>query len=402
MSIQTAASPSLRHNPEYPLMAALYAAAFGSIALVFPYLTPYLLGIGFSGADVGNVNAIGSLLLLLTTPLFSALADRTGRHRRLLAVSLVIGNGALVGIALRPSLLTVAVLLVLNTLAGSVAMTLRDRLALFWLKQQGSVAFGALRLWGSLGFSVIALLGGLVADRVGVEPLLMVSAAINILSLALLRPLPQRLPVQPAASDSVGRRLALPAVMWAVLLTTLVIALARTAYYGWSLDFIQNDLGGGRSAAAQYTAITALFEIPLMVFADRLIRRWGAAAMWGASLLLLAASWAGLSLAQTPLQALLLAVPLGIAQAFFFVAPVVLVGQVSAPHRVAFHLALTNVVTGLGTTLGNPVAGRLFDALGVRPLLQIGAVSLVIAALTIALSGRAYAAARAPERPAAG
>lgn len=275
-------------------------------------------------------------------------------------------------------------------------MTLRDRLALFWLKQQGSVAFGSLRLWGSLGFSVIAMLGGLVADRVGVEPLLMVSAAINILSLALLRPLPQRLPVNAADSDD-RPKLALPPAMWAILLTTLVIALARTAYYGWSLDFIQNDLGGGRSAAAQYTAITALFEIPLMFFADRLIRRWGAAAMWGISLLLLAASWAGLSLAQTPLQAVLLAVPLGIAQAFFFVAPVVLVGQVSAPHRVAFHLALTNVITGLGTTLGNPVAGHLFDTLGVRPLLQIGAVSLVIAVLTIALSARAYTATRKAE-----
>ncbi len=374
----------MRRNREYWEVAAGFGLVFGAMAVVEPYLVQHLLALGFTGSQVGTLLAVVSLTGIVLVPWASSAADRGGHQRQFTVVSTLLqALGSLVmGLATVP-LVTAGAIIPFRYFSG-LGMNLRNRLALYWLEQQHSQDFGSLRLWGSVGYSLCVLVGGLVAERLGIPFLFIVSSGLMLLSLPLLRPFAAQLPVAPPKSRQ-GR---MSASMQLVLLITGLTAFARTAYAGWAQDFLDTTLQGGESTVGLYMALIALIEVPVMFTIHRLIDRWGANGLWVLGLVLLGAGFAGLAAAQTVPGALLVTLPVGIGQGLMIVAPVVLIGQVSKPHNVTLNLALAGVLGSVGTMIGSPIAGALFDRLGARTLFLIGAAGMLLTALTLA-AGRA-------------
>ncbi len=372
----------MRRDRDYWLVAGGYALIFGSMSLVEPYLVPHLLELGLSGAEVGNLMAVVNLVGLLFIPLVSSAADRSGRHRRITVWSTLLQAASALAMGLlAPPLLVGAAVIPFRYFSG-LGMTARNRLALAWLQQRNSQDYGSLRLWGSIGFAGCAVVGGMVAQRAGVPVLFVASAGVAAASLALLRPFAAQLPAQERP-----RREGRPSPVLVLLFVVIVLmALSRTAYNGWVQDFIETGLGGGQSAVGLFMALVALVEGPVMAYEHHLVERWGSGVTWALGLAVVAAGFVLFSMVQTVPQALLLAVPMGISQGFTIVAPVVLIGQVSRPHNTTLNLALAGVLGNLGTLIGSPIAGRLFDACGVRTLLQIGALGMLLT-LVVLIAG---------------
>lgn len=120
-----------------------------------------------------------------------------------------------------------------------------------------------------------------------------------------------------------------------------------------------------------------------MIFADRLIKRGNARGIWIIGILLWSAGWLLLSLVQTPAQAMFLAVITGTAQGFVIVAPIVLISKVSPDNHTAVNLALRMIAMSLGVMIGSPLAGWLYDNMGVRVVLRSGAVAAAVSAVVL-------------------
>ncbi len=375
----------------YWWVAAVYFCGFGAMALVLPHLNQYLLGVGFSGVQVGNILAASSLVGLVVAPLASRVADRTGLHRRVLRLTLVVEGASLLGLGLRPGLLAVVLGTVGFRSSTGLDLALRDRLSLHWLGEHGSAAYGSLRLWGSVSFAVLALGGGLLAEWSGPELLFVLAALLILAMVGLARVYTQRLPTQAAALPGglPDRRRGWPSpALVVILLTTFLIYLGLAHYFGWNYNFIEHELGGGKGAVGLFSFLAALFEVPVMLYADGLMRRRGAALALGVGMLVWAVSWVLFSLAGTPAQALLLTLPMGIAQGFALVAPTVYVGQISQPHNMAFNLSLMGVASSLGLMVGSPVAGWLFDNAGMRAMFLVAAGILLLGVAALAVGTR--------------
>ncbi|NPV67411.1 MAG: MFS transporter [Anaerolineae bacterium] len=369
----------MQRDREYWLVAGGYALIFGAMALVEPYLVPHLLGLGLSGTEVGNLMAVVNLIGLLFIPLASSAADRSGRHRRITVWSTLLQAAAALAMGLLTIPLLVGAAVIPFRYFTGLGMTARNRLALAWLQARNSRDYGSLRLWGSLGFAGCVVIGGVVAQRAGVPLLFVASAAVALASLALLQPFAAQLPTQEQR-----RREGRPSpVLVLLLLVIILMSLSRAAYNGWVQDFIQTGLGGGQSAVGLYMALVALIEVPVMAYEHHLVQKWGSGTTWALGLILVAAGFWLFSLVQTVPQALLLALPMGVSQGFTIVAPVVLIGQVSRPHNTTLNLALAGVLGNLGTLIGSPIAGRLFDAYGVRTLLQVGALGMFLTLIVL-------------------
>lgn len=375
----------MRHDREYWLVAGGFALFFGSPALVEPYLVKHLLALGFTGSQVGTLMAVVSLVGMVLVPLASSRVDHSGHHRRWVRIAAVSHAASTTAMGVLGAPILVAACVIPYRYFVSLGMTIRNRLTLYWLEQRHSQDFGGLRLWGSIGYSLFVFGGGLLAERTGIPFLFVVSGGLIVLSLPLLRPFAKQLPTAPPRTRQ-GR---LPAALWIILLVTGLTAFSRTAYNGWAQDFLAGDLNGGDSAVGLYMALIALVEVPVMYYAHHLIDRWGATALWVVGLVLLGSGFGLLALASSVGGALIGTVPIGVAQGLTILAPVVLTGQVSRPHNVTLNLALAGVLGSLGTMLGSPIAGWLFDQIGARSLFVVGAAGMVLTAVILAVGSYA-------------
>ncbi len=390
-------------QPGYWQVAGIYTSAFGMIALVFPYMNQYLLALGFTGVQIGNLYAAASLAGIVLTPMISSAADRSGRHRRLYWLVLAVEIAMLAGIGLTRQVLLVGAAVLVMRSVMRLDTTMRERLSLHWLRLYGSEAFGSLRLWGSIGFAGMAMIGGPAGEQIDPQWLFLAGGGLLVLVALFSRvydprlPVQPRLPLQPRMSlqdrpaarpvGSIWRQAgALSPVLWMIMITAFLVAVGQSMYFGWNYAFIENTLDGGKSTVGLFAGLAAGVEVPFMLLTDRWMRRWGAVPLWGIGLLIWGVSWFLLAKVQTPQQALVFSVTAGIAQGFAIVAPVVFVGQVSQPHNTALNLALMGVLAGLGTMIGSATAGWLFDVAGVRVVLQVAAGMVVVATVFLWVS----------------
>jgi PPP family 3-phenylpropionic acid transporter len=146
-------------------LRAYYFAAFASIGIFLPFVSPWLHALGVRGTTLGIISATRPITGIFAPVLFGWLADSLGLR------------GSLLRLACFGALLPFAVLslvayygyhfswfLLLTTVAVSSffrvpMMTIADVSALEHKK-----SYGSLRLWGSLGFLVSSLIAGKVVD----------------------------------------------------------------------------------------------------------------------------------------------------------------------------------------------------------------------------------------------
>src|SRR5262245_35078615 len=142
--------PSARYR-----IAALQFMTYGARGFTYPFITLYLLSVGFSGAQIGLLASISALVQLFTTPLLNTLADRTGRHRRLY-YGLLTGNAcAILGlIAFARNPLALGGMILLRDSTDSPGAALLSQLTLTWLGVKQRRIYGKFRAWGSFGWAV--------------------------------------------------------------------------------------------------------------------------------------------------------------------------------------------------------------------------------------------------------
>ena len=70
-------------------MSAAYFAFYAGIACWSPYIVLYYAALGFSGLQIGVLNAILPIGMAVFAPLWSSLADSRSLHRLVLRIALL-------------------------------------------------------------------------------------------------------------------------------------------------------------------------------------------------------------------------------------------------------------------------------------------------------------------------
>src|SRR6185295_18151269 len=135
------------------------------------------------------------------------------------------------------------------------------------------LAFGKMRLWGSLGWAVVAAAGGLIWQQLGFSVMFVVAGILFMFTIFLARGLHEDGP-QPAQSRAPLRQVVADPRLRVVLLATFVLALGlgmSSTFVGIYLD----GLGGGQWLVGIFSGISAASELPVMRWNERIVRRLG-------------------------------------------------------------------------------------------------------------------------------
>ncbi len=338
-------------------VAVFYAAYFGVLGAVLPFLGPFLSWKGLGAVGVGLVTAAFSLAKLVYTPLVGAAVDR-GRWVRgvltghcLLAAGCALAAAGLAG----PWQLGLA-FFALGVGYGTVLPLVEAAV----LERLPAVGYGPLRLWGSLGFVAISMVTAAALGRVGlgwfptlVTALLVLLAGACLWLESAARPEPH--------SERSGR---LGGVAWALLVLLTVHQVTHGPYYAFFS--IELDAAGFSPAwIAGLWSLGVVAEAATFLAGSRIEARLGRVRLLGIALALTPLRWALLAL--PPTLAVLVVAQLGHALTFAaaHLAGIQLVQRLVPANAARRAQSLYSGLTfGLGIVAGTALAGPVYGALG--------------------------------------
>ena len=147
-------------------IAAFYFAYLAALGLFAPYFPLYLRSLGLSDGAVARLQGVVPAMGLLSPPLLGLLADAQRVRPHLLRATTALAAASFALLLVVPSRWPV--------IAGVVALFALARMPITPLIDAsaadvapGGLAFGRLRVWGSIGFLAAVGAGGALFDVVG-------------------------------------------------------------------------------------------------------------------------------------------------------------------------------------------------------------------------------------------
>lgn len=262
---------SLARLSPYWVGSLFYGLYWGAIGIYEPFLNVHFQRLGLTGFEMGILNALLPLAILVFSPLISALADRRAWRRSiLLACCLGLGIGMLL-LAPQASFGGVLATFALVAFARGPTAPIGDALVLRIATRNG-IDYGRMRLWGSFFFAGLSIVFGFVWQAAGMRWMFPATAlGFGLLALVIL-PMEEGQPVR--------RESRFPwRIFWEnkMLLALFIAALmmgASTMIFIFS-NLYMSTLGGGELEIGLLLGATAMAEVPMMHFGGGWMRKIG-------------------------------------------------------------------------------------------------------------------------------
>jgi len=370
------ASPTQHFRSTTPGKAA-YFFYFAAAASLLPYITLYYEGLGFTGRQIGLLSGLVPLVTLLSASLWGMLADASRRHRLLL---LVAEGGAWLGIltlssvtSFRPMVLVVGV----YAFFISPVIPLIDNAVVDLLGGDRN-RYGRVRMWGAVGWGIVAVLSGAIVERAGLKwsfySYLLFMIGLWITSLRL--PISQ---AQLSGSIMRGFKLLLGNRRWTMFMFIVLLQGMSMSIFLNFLFLHMQKLGASRELMGLSLAISTASEIPLWFYSDRLLARGGPRPMLIFALLVFAVRAFAYGFMQAPWIVLPFSLLHGPSFSVMWAAGIAYVVDTAPRGMGATAQGLFSGTTfGIGGTLGGFIGGLLYERLGAGPTFIVLGISLLI------------------------
>ncbi len=358
---------------------------YAAIGAFTPFVSLYYRDLGMSGLQLGILMALPALWTALTGAVWGAIADSLAIHRTLLRVVLVVAAG--IGLlATQPSTFT-ALLLLMSMLAFSLVPVppLLDSYAVN-VAERADTSYGSLRVWGSIGYTVMVLVMGEVLGETVESQFLVYYAGCLLLawlSVYWLPSLAERRP-RPLLDGLQAVRGNKPFLL---LLLVAYLLSSGIAVINNFLGIHIQEIGGTTGDVGIAYAVSAVSEFPVLFFSGWLLSRIGARRIVVIAMVAYILRFAILGFAGGPVLVIVAQLFHGLSFGGFLIASVTLAHRLVGRENAATAQAVLGMMSfGFGSITGSLVAGALLDAAGTYTIFR-GVTLLMVGTLAIFVLG---------------
>ena len=375
------------------LFARLYYFTLqGGWGFILPFMNLFYVSLGFSGKQIGLVTSTSAIVGMIASPIWVSYVKRHPRAQRILQIAIVFGATGYYFLGHQTNYLPVIFIIFLHALAASGIMPLSDSMAVT-VSQESGTGYGSVRVWASFGWIISVLISGQLIERFGyIAGFIGVSVMWSLSSALVFFIHPRYFTSHNRPGQtSPGLRLAFQRVVQDRTLIGFAIALIFIGFLNSGVLQFENvflaELGASKQLISVAGILSAVVELPFMIYADRIVYRVGAHRM-----LMIA-------LAMTMLQRLIvLALPFiatimivrfigGVAFSFYTISFIGLISSRTQQSETGTVLALYSVtIAGMVNIFAAPVGGAIFDTVGARWLYAFAVVGYLTAVLILWLT----------------
>lgn len=382
------------------LINVSFWVACGSCA---PFISAYYKRIGLSFTQIGVLLAIGPIFAIVIQPLWAMLSDRTGKRKLLLILLALCTAGAYLLYYLGASFAVCLLAVLVVSLFSLALLPLCDALVIDRANAYG-FPFARIRIGGTLGYAAMVFGAGMFLEKFDGAQFAVASVTYLLFAGAVLL-LPQgsaRKENAPARKENApvrkenapAREKAVPAresiFDTSEIRFVLALALIESLGLGFCGSFTGSyavELGFGSSLIGVLSCISALSEVPILLFAKKLMDRFGEI-----PLLIFSGVMMSLRLCLTGMGMVPAMISAQLLQSVTYMTTYICCTQYISKHVRAGKMsqgqsALAIVQSGLAAVASNLFGGMLVDAVGTRQAFFAVAAGVLGAALLV---GGAY------------
>lgn len=140
-----------------------YFFYFSILGLISPYLSVFLDSKGFTSLELGEIFAILTATKIIAPSLWAILADKTGQQLFIIRLGAVLAFVSFMLLFWLDNYWAICICLALFSLFWTAILPQLEALTLNAIRRSSKI-YARIRLWGSLGFIVIALFAGQVME----------------------------------------------------------------------------------------------------------------------------------------------------------------------------------------------------------------------------------------------
>ncbi|MEO7404997.1 MAG: MFS transporter, partial [Burkholderiales bacterium] len=262
-------------------LAALYFAYFAYVGAQGPYFSLYLQSVGASSWQIGVLLGAMQLARIFAPNFWATRADRSGSFAKWLRLAIVLGTLAFAGMFATTAFVGMLAVLLVHAFCSGGAMPLLEAITLASLRGQIG-HYGAIRLWGSVGFIVAVLAVGWQLDHAPIASQLYTVTALLVVTCAVAMFLRDASIPKRRVLVSIGPLIAQPGVK-ALLTACFLMTVAHGPFYAFYSIYLA-DHGYSKTTIGWLWSIGVIVEIVVFWLQPRWSRRFSMASVLTASL----------------------------------------------------------------------------------------------------------------------
>jgi PPP family 3-phenylpropionic acid transporter len=374
-------------NLRRPITATFYFFYYAAAASLVPFLALFYAQMGFSGSQIGLLSALPPLISLVASPFWTALADATQQHKRILMLTMLGAMLAALFILWSGSSAWLIPAIACFALFTAPIMPLMDNETLRQLGEQKQ-QYGKIRLWGAVGWGIAAPLMGFFIEGHSLRLAFWVYAGLIFISLLISR----TMKFSSGSSTSLfwsGMRTTLKNPSWILFLSLVFLGSLTLSSISNFLFLYMDSQGISKGIMGIALTVGTLSEVFILFFGNRLLQRFSAY-----RIMLIAVAFTGLrvlllSFARSPLAFLLIQSLHGMTFSLAWIAGVSYADEIAPAGLTATAQGMyAGVQLGVGSAVGAILGGWLYQTVGPVSMYRILAGIVAVGVLVFIMIGR--------------
>jgi PPP family 3-phenylpropionic acid transporter len=375
------------------LARAYYFAYLGGWGFILPFINLFYVGLGLNGKQIGTLSATSSLVGLVLAPLLVSEVKKHSRPERYLQWALALGAVAYLLIGQQQTFWPILVIVFFQALVMAGLVPLSDSMAVSVAASAGT-GYGSVRVWSSVGWIVSVLSAGWLIERFGFSAGFggvafgFVAASTLIF---MIRPQhfasSKNTPQQTKTSlFSTLKRVSSDPILLAFAVALVFIGFLNNGVLQFETVYLA-ELGASKSLISVAGILSAVVELPFMLWADKIVRRVSAPRLMLLAFVIII--FQRLLVFSFPSIATIMVARFigGTSFSFYTVAFIGLISGRTQSNETGTVLALyTITISGLVTMLAAPVSGAIFDAIGARWLYVLSIIGYSVGLVSLGLA----------------
>jgi len=234
------------------------------------YFSQFFGTVNISGVQSGMIFAIGSFLAMIFQPVLGYINDKTKKSKEILILVTTLIFITLMLMNYIDSFMGILILYSIYIIAVYCETTLMDTVSL-----STDYAFGKIRLWGSIGFSVGALASGKVIEMFGSSSFLYLGAVASIVTGIVILKIPVKVNNLHEDDEKVDLKKLLTNKRYIVFVIVSMLFLGTNNGHNSYFAVYFKEIGGSMALFGTTIFLMALSEVPFIGVSTRLISKKG-------------------------------------------------------------------------------------------------------------------------------
>lgn len=381
--------PAIFPNKDLFFARAYYFAFMGGWGFILPFINLFYISLGLSGTQIGTIGSLSAIVGLIVSPVLVTEIKKLPQARLILQLSLLLGALGYLLLGQQILLSSILIIIFFHTVITAGIMPTSDAMAVSVAQEAGS-GYGSVRVWASVGWIVSVLTAGWLIERfdfqagfAGIALMWFLGAGLVLFIRSDYFVTQTGIELSKPSLRTTIQRILHDRTLLGFGVAVILIGFLNNGVLQFENVFLA-ELGASKQLISVAGILSAIVELPFMIFADRFVRRVGAHQVMLIALAII--FFQRVAVFILPYIATIMIVRFigGISFSFYTISYVGLISSRTNASETGTVLALYTVTLGgLVSMLAAPASGLIFDAVGARWLYALAMTGYALGAVIL-------------------